>query len=99
MMHDDMLLLGTLGTAPHPMSPEAGEWELHAPTVDLDGDGELDTRTYSTGATLYVASDLDEDGLADHVTTVDGGGGYESWQAHRGADGEVRWARTDHGSL
>ncbi|MFD4182699.1 DUF6802 family protein [Rhodococcus sp. NPDC058514] len=99
MMHDDMLLLGTLGPAQHPMGPDAGEMELHAPTADLDGDGILDTRTYSAGGAVYVASDLDEDGFADHVTAVERDGGYESWQAHRGADGAVRWARTDHGSL
>lgn len=99
MTHDDMLLLGTLGPAHHPMGPDAGELELHTPTADLDGDGILDTRTDSTGEGVRVESDLDEDGLADHITTVDRDGGYESWQAHRGVDGEVRWARTDHGSL
>ncbi|MFC4604114.1 DUF6802 family protein [Rhodococcus kronopolitis] len=78
---------------------DPGQWALHDPTVDLDGDGVLDTRGYADGDTVLVASDLDGNGYADHLTSVDGDGRYAAWQAQRSETGELRWERTEIGNL
>ncbi|TQF69469.1 hypothetical protein FK531_10255 [Rhodococcus spelaei] len=81
------------------MGADVGELELRDPTVDLDGDGVLDSRTVTGSAGVAIASDLDGDGFADHVTTVEQDGAYAAWEAHRDPDGTLQWERTDHGRL
>lgn len=98
MMQDDMLLCAH-GLGEDPVDTDPGEWALHDPTVDLDGDAVLDTRAYADGDAVLVASDLDGDGYVDHATSVGADGEYSAWQAHRQPDGALRWERTDHGRL
>ncbi|MFC9789768.1 DUF6802 family protein [Rhodococcus sp. NPDC127528] len=99
MIIPDDLMLDTDDLVDHPMAADAGELELHDPTVDLDGDGILDSRSVAGEAGVTIASDLDGDGFADHVTTVEQDGEYAAWEAHRDPDGALRWERTDHGRL
>ncbi|MGW0040323.1 DUF6802 family protein [Rhodococcus sp. NPDC003348] len=100
-MQDEMLMMGLLGE--HSVSVESGPADgdivLFDPTVDLDGDGILDTRAFADADGVTVVSDLDGDGRADHLTRVEGDGGYAAWEPRRDADGTVRWDRTDLGQL
>ncbi len=76
-----------------------GPVELEHPTQDIDGDGTLDTTTTSSDDGVIVATDTDLDGYADHLTIVEGGGDFASWEFHHNLDGEPHWERTDHGKL
>lgn len=100
-MHEDLLMMGTTGE--HPVSvdtgPADGNVGLGDPTVDLDGDGALDTRAFADPGGVTVASDLDGDGWVDHLTRVESDGEYAAWEPRREADGTVRWDRTDLGRL
>lgn len=73
--------------------------DVTAFTHDIDRDGILDTRTFTVGEALVVATDLDVDGQVDHLTAFGRDGDYASWQFHREADGTERWERIDHGRL
>ncbi|MFE3293272.1 DUF6802 family protein [Rhodococcus sp. NPDC059234] len=99
MFISDDLLLGAHDLGDHPMGADVGEFAVHDPTVDLDGDGILESRSVAGEAGVAIASDLDGDGFADHVTTVERDGEYAAWEAHRDPDGALRWERTDHGRL
>lgn len=78
---------------------DSGSVALTNLTHDIDGDGVLDTQTFVLGDSTVVASDLDGDGDADHLTMFDSSGGFESWEFQRGDDGTETWTRTDEGSL
>ncbi|WP_019929458.1 DUF6802 family protein [Nocardia sp. BMG111209] len=73
-----------------------GAVELH-PTQDLGGPA--DTETVHGDHSLDIWTDLDHDGLADHVTIVDTDGDYSAWEFHHHADGTTEWVRTDRGHL
>ncbi len=76
-----------------------GPVELEHPTQDIDGDGTFDTTTTSTDDGVIVATDTDLDGYADHLTIVENGGEFASWEFHHNLDGEAHWERIDHGKL
>lgn len=76
-----------------------GPVPLHDPTQDIDGDGIPDTGTVSGDTSLTVWSDLDHDGFADHVTSVDHEGDYAAWEYHRNMDGTGSWIQTGHGKM
>ncbi|MCQ4121114.1 DUF6802 family protein [Rhodococcus tibetensis] len=78
---------------------DSGAVALTDPTHDIDGDGLLDTQTFESGNALVVASDMDGDGDADHLTTISDDGAYAAWEFHRGPDGVARWEQTDDGTL
>lgn len=80
-------------------SGPVGDFSVTDPVVDLDGDGVLDTRSWSDEAGVTVASDLDGDGSADHLTRVENDGAYAAWEPWRDVDGTVRWERVDAGRL
>ncbi|MFD4295243.1 DUF6802 family protein [Rhodococcus sp. NPDC058505] len=99
-MHDEMLAMG-FGD-PLPVTVDAGplgEFAVTDPTVDLNSDGVLDTATFVDSGGVTVASDLDGDGSADHLTRVEGDGDYAAWEPRRAADGTVHWSRIDAGRL
>lgn len=100
-MQDEMQMMGMVGE--HPVSvgsgPVGGDFALLDPTVDLDGDGVLDTRAFGDPDGVTVASDLDGDGYADHLTRVEADGAYAAWEPRRDLDGTVRWDRVDLGRL
>lgn len=74
--------------------------DLSAPTVDIDGDGVLDTRTAKVDDRLVVVTDTDLDGLGDRVTWVDSQGAFECWQlAERVAEEALRWQLVERGEL
>ncbi|MFF0817964.1 DUF6802 family protein [Rhodococcus sp. NPDC003318] len=102
-MHDDMLTMTIHGGADHALSvetgPADGPFAVTDPVVDVDGDGVLDTRGYADGNGVTVASDLDGDGFADHLTRVEDDGAYASWEPRRDPDGTLHWVRTDGGHL
>ncbi|WP_345347403.1 DUF6802 family protein [Rhodococcus olei] len=102
-MQDDLTMVNTHDLGEPSVSvawgPAGGEFAVTDPVVDLDGDGVLDTRSWSDADGVTVASDLDGDGWADHVTRVDGDGEFGSWEPHREVDGSVRWERVDAGQL
>jgi hypothetical protein len=79
--------------------PGSGDLMMSEPAVDLDGDGILDTRVYSDGGGMTIASDLDEDGWADHVARIEADGAYAAWEPQRDPDGTVRWDPVDEGRL
>ncbi|AOW91703.1 hypothetical protein BFN03_00725 [Rhodococcus sp. WMMA185] len=84
---------------PDTFGHDAGAVVLTDPVYDIDGDGVFDTQTFTNGGAAVIASDMDADGDADHVTIVDEEGAYASWEFHRDRDGVVRWERTDGGIL
>ncbi len=76
-----------------------GTVELTHPTEDIGGTGIADCETVHDGHSLEVWSDLDHDGLADHVTVVDDDGDFAAWEFHHHPDGTTEWVRTDQGHL
>jgi hypothetical protein len=78
---------------------DLGALDLRNPTVDLDGDGVLDTVTLTGADSLFVVTDTDLDGVADEVTAVDDTGEFASWRYEVGADGADGWTETDHGRV
>ncbi|QNG20313.1 hypothetical protein G4H71_12725 [Rhodococcus triatomae] len=84
---------------PETFGHDSGPVALTHLTHDIDGDGVLDTQTFSVGDSTVVASDTDGDGDADHLTMFDSDGGFESWEFRRADDGSESWTRTDEGSL
>ncbi|MFD4366741.1 DUF6802 family protein [Rhodococcus sp. NPDC058521] len=72
---------------------------LTDPTLDIDGDGILDSVSFQSGDAMIVATDMDGDGTADNVTMVHEDGEYEAWEFHRGEDGQPHWEQTDQGAL
>lgn len=78
---------------------DLGSLSLHNPTVDLDGDGVLDTSTLTPPDALVVLTDTDHDGQADHLTVVDDSGEFASWQYGVTSDGTAHWTETEHGRV
>ncbi|WP_068274650.1 DUF6802 family protein [Aldersonia kunmingensis] len=78
---------------------DLGAVDLQHPTIDLDGDGVLDTATLSDGDSLLVVTDTDLDGLADELTAVDDDGVFASWRYEVGADGVDGWTEINHGRV
>lgn len=76
-----------------------GEVELHHPTADMDADGVFDTETAYGSHSIDIWTDMDHDGVADHVTIVDVDGDYAAWEYHRQPDGSAGWMPTDRGHL
>lgn len=76
-----------------------GAIELHHPTMDVAGDGVLDTETAYGSHAIDIWTDMDHDGVADHVTIVDVDGDYAAWEFHHHPDGSTGWVSTDHGRL
>jgi hypothetical protein len=101
MMQDETLLAGIGGE--HAVTveegPDARDFALAEPTVDLDGDGIVDTRVFQDADGMTIASDLDEDGWVDHITRIEEDGSYAAWEPRREADGTVRWEPVDEGRL
>lgn len=97
-MQDDSVIAGDYDIDVA-VGPDAGDLALTGPTVDLDGDGVLDTRVFGDDAGVTVATDVDGDGFVDHLTRVARDGAYAAWEPTRDADGTVRWQRTDDGAL
>lgn len=87
------------GSAEFDVGTVAALADAAACTHDIDRDGSLDTRTFTLGEALVVATDLDVDGQIDRLTAFERDGDYVSWQFHRDADGTERWERIDHGRL
>ncbi len=101
-MQDGVAMVGVDELGEQPVSVDSGpdgDFAVTDPVVDLDGNGILDTRSWSDGDGVTVASDLDGDGCADHVTRVDGDGAYAAWEPWRAPDGTVRWEQVDAGRL
>ncbi|MFZ2176767.1 MAG: DUF6802 family protein [Rhodococcus sp. (in: high G+C Gram-positive bacteria)] len=84
---------------PYTFGHDSGAVTLTDLTHDIDGDGILDTQTFDAGKSVVIASDMDGDGDADHVTTIHEDGAYAAWEFRRGDDGIVRWDQTDGGVL
>ncbi|WP_066908482.1 DUF6802 family protein [Millisia brevis] len=60
-----------------------------APDLDRDGDRIADTAGIDWGDGIAIATDIDGDGRADSVTTIDGTG---QWQVHhRSEETGHRW--------
>ncbi|WP_261773829.1 DUF6802 family protein [Rhodococcoides corynebacterioides] len=80
------------------------EFEFH-PSVDVGGDGVADTMVLrgalgSGEDGMIVAADLDGDGLADRVTTIEDDGDFVAWEPGAAAGiGDVAWTVVDRGSL
>ncbi|MCX4096220.1 DUF6802 family protein [Nocardia sp. alder85J] len=71
-----------------------GGVELHP-----DHTGPADTESVHGDHGIDVWTDLDHDGLADHVTIMDTDGDYAAWEFHHHPDGTSEWVRTDRGHL
>lgn len=84
---------------PDTFGHDSGAVALTDPTHDIDGDGVLDTQTFDAGDAVVIASDLDSDGDADHLTMIHEDGAYASWEFRRDGDGVVHWQQTDGGTL
>lgn len=76
-----------------------GAVELDQPTLDIDGDGTLDSATLHLDDAMVVATDVDHDGLADHLTVVDSDGEFAQWEYSEELDGTGHWRQVDHGRL
>lgn len=84
---------------PEQFGTDSGAVYLTALAYDVDGDGVLDTQVFEVDDAIVVATDTDADGDTDHLTIVDGDGGYAAWEFHREPDGRERWERVDEGDL
>ncbi|MEV0945278.1 DUF6802 family protein [Rhodococcus sp. NPDC049939] len=84
---------------PDTFGHDAGAVALTDPAYDVDDDGLLDTQTFTTERAVVIASDMDADGDADHVTVIAEDGAYASWEFHRDGNGVINWERTDEGAL
>ena len=82
---------------------DAGPLDVDNATLDIDGDGILDTvvGSFHSGheAAMFVATDTDQDGTADSLKIVSGTGEYESFRYEVDATGQTRWHETDQGKL
>jgi hypothetical protein len=76
---------------------DLGAVDLHHPSVDLDGDGVLDSATLTGHDSLLVITDTDLDGTADELTVVDDSGEFASWQYEVRNDGAGGWTEIGHG--
>lgn len=66
-----------------------GYLDLSAPTIDIDGDGVLDTLSFHLDGRVVVVTDTNLDGLGDRVTWVDSEGAYECWQFVERAEAQL----------
>jgi hypothetical protein len=79
---------------------ENGMIDLSDPTVDMDGDGVLDTISLRHDDALVVITDSDLDGYADRLTWIDSEGAFESWKAAEGAGADIdQWELINRGRL
>lgn len=76
-----------------------GSLQMTAPTVDIDGDGTLDTSVQTSDDSLFVMTDTNLDGLVDHLTVVDDDGDFAAWDFQPGPDGAPHWTQIDHGKV
>lgn len=84
---------------PDNFGEDSGAIPLTGLTHDIDGDGILDTVIFDSGHSVVIASDMDSDGSADHLTMIQGSGEYASWEFRRDSEGVVHWEQTDDGIL
>ena len=93
-------LLGDLGDVDaHSQLGGLGSLEIGTPTVDIDGDGTLDTSIQTGPNSLFVLTDTDHDGYADHLTVVDDDGDFSAWDYHHNPNGAAHWEQIDHGKV
>ena len=82
---------------------DAGPLDMDQATLDVDGDGILDTvvDSFHTGheAAMFVATDTDQDGTADTLKVINGSGAYTSYEYEADATGHPRWHEVDRGKL
>jgi hypothetical protein len=78
---------------------DLGAVDLHHPTVDLDGDGVLDSATLTGDDSLVVVTDTDLNGTADELTVVDDSGEFASWQYEVHGDGAGGWTEIGRGRV
>ncbi|MCE5287826.1 MAG: hypothetical protein LLG14_01120 [Nocardiaceae bacterium] len=81
---------------------DAGPLDMDHATIDVDGDGILDTVVGSLHigheAAMFVATDTDQDGTADTLKIVGGNGEFSSFEYEADATGH-RWHEVDRGKL
>lgn len=70
--------------------------DLGSSLWDTDHDGIGDTASLHTSEGLSVVADVDEDGVADRVTTFGPDGTYETWSR---APGGAHWQLVEHGKV
>jgi len=82
---------------------DAGPLDMDQATLDVDGDGILDTVVDSLHigheAAMFVATDIDQDGIADSLKIISGTGEYETFEYEADATGQSRWHEVDRGKL
>ncbi|NLU83707.1 DUF6802 family protein [Rhodococcus sp. HNM0569] len=99
MATTDDFLLADLAADPEHFGPDSGVVGLTHPTLDIDGDGALDSVVAEGEHATVVATDVDGDGDADRITFFADDGAFDAWEFHSDAQGNAHWDRIDEGSL